>query len=77
MQAGAISSLCCVPPSFSILDGCVFPLLKRDIYFINLTIICGRYILKDVLRLAPGLEVLQFTTIPHNFDLMSRMSIEE
>ncbi|XP_040243153.1 uncharacterized protein [Aegilops tauschii subsp. strangulata] len=34
-----------------------------------------RYILKDVLRLAPGLEVLQFTS--HNFDLMSRMSIEE
>ncbi|XP_044432976.1 uncharacterized protein [Triticum aestivum] len=36
-----------------------------------------RYILKDVLRLAPGLEVLKFTTIPHNFDLISRMSIEE
>ena len=53
MQAGAISSLCCVPPSFSILDGCVFSLLKRDMYFINLTIVCGRYMLKDVLRLAP------------------------
>ena len=64
-----------MPPSFSILDDCVFPLLKRDMYFINLTIIFGRYILKDVLRLAPGLEVLQFTS--HNFDLMSRMSIEE
>ena len=38
---------------------------------------CSRYILKDVLRLAPGLEVLKFTTIPHNFDLISRMPIEE